>query len=199
MKHYMLLSGLLLVSRMMIAQTPQSIGRNSVRLGIDLTSLDAPDAVGPRYVGRLARHFGNDRFVIAAEAGYMRVTSATQPFNGVDPGSNRRERFTVDATAFVDLLPQLNHALRVGIGLSAWYRREDIYQGAAAIWGPASLQQAVTIDRLERNQLNTGVHFATEYEWLFTPRWGVDARFRLVNLEKAGFNSVLGAGVSHRF
>lgn len=79
MKHYVLLLSILLVSGRLCAQTPQAIGRNSVRLGVDFTSLDAPDAIGPRYVGRLARHFGKDRIVIAAEGGYMRVTSATQP------------------------------------------------------------------------------------------------------------------------
>lgn len=63
-------------------------------------------------MGRLARHFGNDRFLVAAEAGYM----ARSTFNEVDPGPDRRERFTTDVTAFFDLLPHPHQALRLGAG-----------------------------------------------------------------------------------
>lgn len=192
---FLLLSGLLLAGSLR-AQAP--VGRHSVRLGVDLTSLDAPDAVGSRYVGRLARHFGNDRIVVAAEAGYMYVTSSNHPFNGVDPGPNRRERFTADATVLFDLLRHPRHALRLGAGLSAWYRRDDTYRGATGLFTPAGLQ-GVAIDRQQRNGLNTGGHVATEYEWLFDPRWGADVRLRVASLGGAGISSMLGAGVSHRF
>lgn len=196
MNRSILLLGGLLLSGLLRAQVP--VGRNSVRLGVDLTSLDAPDAVGTRYVGRLARHFGNDRIVVAAEAGYLYVTSLNRPFNGVDPGPNRRERFTADATVLFDLLRHPRHALRLGAGLSAWYRRDDTYRGARALFTPTGLQ-GVAIDRQQRNGLNTGGHVATEYEWLFDPRWGADVRLRLANLGDADISSVLGVGISYRF
>lgn len=197
MNHYVLLLGGLLLVGSLRAQTPV-LGRNSIRLGVDLTSLDAPDAVGPRYVGRLARHFGNDRVVVAAEAGYLYVTSPTQPFNGVDPGPNRRERFTADATVLFDFLRHPRHALRLGVGLSAWYRRDDTYRGATLLSAPADPPN-VAIERSQRHGINTGVHVATEYEWLFTSRWGIDARLRMADLRGAGISSMLGAGVSYRF
>lgn len=194
-RYYLLLSGLLL-SGLLQAQTP--IGRHSVRLGVDLTSLDVPDAVGPRYVGRLTRHFSNDRIVVAAEVGYLYVTSSNQPFNDFDPGPNRRERFTAEATVLFDLLRHSRHALRLGTGLSAWYRRENMYRGARALSTSAGLQ-GVVIDRRQHHGLNTGWHVATEYEWLFDPRWGVDVRLRVANLSDAGISSMLGAGISYRF
>jgi hypothetical protein len=115
-RYILLLSGLLL-SGSLQAQVPAN--RNSIRLGIDLTSLDAPDDVGLRYVGRIARHFANDRIVVAAEGGYMQITSQNWLSNDVDPGPNKRERFTADATVLFDLLHSPRQALRLGGGLSA--------------------------------------------------------------------------------
>lgn len=196
MKNYFLLLIGLLLSEFMYAQAP--IARNSVRLGVDLTKLDAPDNIGPRYVGRLARHFHNDRVMVAAELGYMRVTSINQPFNDVVPEPNRRERFTADVSLFVDLMQSPRHALRVGVGLSGWYRRDDLYRGGAAQFSPGGLQ-SVAINRQQYHTLNTGGHVATEYEWLFDPRWSVDVRLRLANFNDTGMVFMLGTGISRRF
>lgn len=193
-RYWPLLAALLLASALR-AQVPTA--RHSVRLGVDLTSLDAPDAVSPRYVGCLGWHFANDRIVAAAEAGYLYVATLNWPFNGADPGANRRERFTTDATVLFDLLGHPRHALRLGVGLSAWYRRDDTYRGATALFSPTGLA-GVAIDRQKRHGLNTGGHLATEYEWRLGPRWGVDVRLRVVNLKDAGISSVLGAGVHYR-
>lgn len=192
MNRFILLCTALLLAGSLRAQS--QIGRNSVRLGVDLTSLDAPDAVGPRYVGRLARHFRQDRLLITAEAGYMRLAMANQPFNGIDPGVNRRTRLTADVTVLADLLPNPNHALRLGGGLSTWYRQDDIYMGATRVG-----LDNVAIDRRSRREVNTGWHLAAEYEWVFVPNWGIDARFRVANLSAAGISSMLGMGISHRF
>ncbi|MCY7357761.1 MAG: hypothetical protein LH609_09875 [Rudanella sp.] len=196
MNRYILLIGSLLLSGTLQAQSPY--GRSSVRLGADLTSLDAPDAVGTRYMGRLARHFKNDRIVVAAEAGYLYISTLTQLFNGIDPGPNRRERFTADATVFYDFLRHPRHALRLGVGVSAWYRRENTYRGARILSSPSSTG-GVAIDRQQLHGLNTGGHLATEYEWLFNSRWGLDVRLRVANLKGAGISSMLGGGISHRF
>ncbi|KAA9347788.1 hypothetical protein [Larkinella humicola] len=172
--------------------------RNSIRLGVDWTSLDAPDAVGPRYVARLARHFGHDRFLVAAEAGYLRKTTSNQLFNEVNPGPNQRERLTVDLTVFYDFLRHPRHALRLGTGWSAWYRGDDIYRGARAAFTPTGLQ-AVVIDRQKRHELNMGGHVALEYAWLFAPHWSVDMRVRLADLNRAGISSMLGGGLTFHF
>ncbi|GAB3010955.1 hypothetical protein [Spirosoma pulveris] len=196
MKHYLILFIGLLASAQLNAQA--LIGRNSVRLGVDLTKLDGPDDLGPRYVGRLAHHFRNDRVLVSAELGYMRITSINQPFNDVVPEPNRRERFTADVTLLADLMRHPRHALRLGVGFSAWYRRDDIYRGGAALFSPNGLQ-AVAINRQTSQTLNTGAHVATEYEWLFDPRWSADVRLRLANLNDTGMSFMLGTGISHRF
>ncbi len=192
MNRFLFLYTALLLAGSLRAQA--QMGRNSVRLGVDLTSLDAPDAVGPRYVGRFARHFRQDRLLFTAEAGYMRLATTNQPFNGVDPGDNRRTRLTADVTVLADLLPSASHALRLGGGLSAWYRRDDIYRGATRVG-----LDNVAIDRRSWRGVNTGWHLAAEYEWLFASDWGVDGRFRVASLGAAGISSMLGMGISHRF
>lgn len=192
MNRFILLLISLLLPNLLQAQIPPK--RYSARLGLDLTSLDAPDARAPRYVARLARHVRNDRFMIAAEAGYMRVVTANYPFNAIDPGPNRRERLTADATVLVDLLPHSRHALRLGGGLSVWYRRDDIYRGAATIG-----QDSFAISRRLQRGVTSGWHLATEYEWQFAERWSVDARLRVANLQEAGISSALGTGISYGF
>lgn len=182
----------LLLPNLLQAQIPPK--RYSARLGLDLTSLDAPDAVAPRYVARLARYLGNDRIIIAAEAGYMRVINGNQPFNAIDPGPNRRERLTADATLLVNILPRSRHALRVGGGVSFWYRRDDIYRGAAAIG-----KDSFAINRRLQHGVNSGWHLATEYEWRFDERWSTDVRFRFANLQDAGISSTLGIGINYHF
>ncbi len=196
MKQYFLLFMGLLVSGLLNAQVP--VGRNSVRFGVDLTTLDGPDDIGPRYVGRLARHFRNDRILIAAELGYMRVRSMNQSFNDIVPDPNRRERFTADASLLVNVMRHPRHALRLGVGLSAWYRRDDIYRGGSALFSPNGLQ-AVAINRQEYHSLNVGGHVATEYEWLFDPRWSADVRLRVTNFNDTGMSFMLGTGISRRF
>ncbi|WP_461139857.1 hypothetical protein [Spirosoma pomorum] len=192
MNRFIVLAIGLLFSGLLRAQSP--FHRYSARLGVDLTSLDAPDDVGPRYVARLARHLGQDRIIIAAEAGYMRVTTANQLFNTIDPGANQRERFTTELSVLVDALSSPRHALRVGGGLSAWYRRDDLYRGATTLG-----RDSYTIDRRIQRGLTTGWHLGVEYGWRFDEHWSVDGRLRLTSLQEAGVSSALGTGLSYHF
>jgi hypothetical protein len=192
MNRFLLLATSLLLSGLLRAQSP--LLRYSARLGVDLTSLDAPDDVGPRYVARLARHLHQDRIIIATEGGYMRATTANQLFNAIDPGPNRRERFTTELSVLVDALASPRHALRLGGGLSAWYRRDDLYRGASTL-GPDSY----AIDRRLKRGLTTGWHMAAEYAWRFNEGWSVDGRLRVSSLQEAGVSSALGTGISYHF
>ena len=192
MNRFILLTISLLFSGVLRAQSP--LHRYSARLGVDLTSLDAPDDVGPRYIARLARHLRQDRIIIAAEAGYMRVTTPNQLFNTIDPGPNRRERFTTELTVLVDALSSSHHALRLGGGLSAWYRRDDLYRGASTLG-----RDSYAIDRRLQRGLTTGWHLAAEYAWQFDARWSVDGRFRVSSLQATGVSSALGTGISYHF
>ena len=194
MNRFILFATCLLLSGLLRAQSP--LNRYSARLGVDLTTLDAPDDVGPRYVARLARHLHQNRVIIAAEAGYMRITTANQLFNTIDPGPNRRERFTTELSVLVDALSNPRHAFRLGGGLSAWYRRDDLYRGASTLG-----RDSYAIDRRIQHGLTTGWHLAAEYAWRFDERWSVDARLRVTSLQEAGVRSALGTGtgISYHF
>lgn len=192
MNRFVLLLTSSLVSGLLQAQIPPP--RYSARLGVDLTRLDAPDDVGPRYLARLASHLRQDRLIIAAEVGYMRMTTANQPFNAIDPGPNRRERFTAELTGLVDALPNPRHALRLGGGLSAWYRRDDLYRGATTIG-----RDSYAIDRRIQRGLLTGWHLAAEYAWQFDERWSLDGRLRVSSFQETGASLALGTGISYHF
>lgn len=192
MNHFSLLLICLLLPNAIQAQTVPY--RSSARLGVDIISLDAPDAVAPRYVARLARHFRNDRLVLAFEGGYARLVKSNQLFNTFDPGPNRRERLTADVTLLWDVLPDPRHTLRLGGGLSAWYRHDDLYRGAATIG-----QDSFVVNRQAQQRGATGGHLAAEYEWLFNTRWGLDARVRVVTLREAGTSAILGMGINYHY
>jgi hypothetical protein len=192
MIRFILLATSLLLSGLLRAQSP--LNRYSARLGVDLTTLDGPDDVAPRYVARLVRHLHQDRIIIAAEAGYMRLTTANQLFNTIDPGPNRRERYTTELSLLVDALSNPHHALRLGGGLSAWYRRDDLYRGASTLG-----RDSYAIDRRIQRGLTTGWHLAVEYAWRFDERWSVDGRLRVSSLQGTGVSSALGTGLSYHF
>ncbi|MBD2757767.1 hypothetical protein [Spirosoma validum] len=192
MNRFILLATGLVISGVLRGQSP--LKRYSARLGVDLTTLDAPDDINPRYIARLARHLRQDRIIIAAEAGYMHITTTNQLFNTIDPGPNRRERFTTELSVLVDALSSPHHALRLCGGLSAWYRRDDLYRGASTLGGGS-----YAIDRRLQRGLTTGWHLAAEYAWQFDERWSVDGRFRVSSLQEAGVSSALGTGISYHF
>lgn len=194
MKPYYVLLLSLLLANPLFAQKQIHTDRVSIRAGVDLTSLDAPDDVAPRYVGRLAYHFAQDRIVAAAELGYLKHSSPNLPFNDADPGPNHRQRLTADLTVFYDLIGHPRHALRIGAGLSGWGRSDDLFRGARMNDG-----RVIVVERQQTTALNFGSHLATEYEWLFTQYWAVDVRLRMANLRGAGISSSLGLGISCRF
>jgi hypothetical protein len=195
-RNILLISGLLLTLSA-TAQSPKSF-RNSIRLGANLTTVDMPDGRGTHLVARFARHLAKDRIVIALEGGILSGRSSNLPFNGFEIEPNRHHRLTSDLTAFLDLLPSKTHALRLGFGLSAWYRNDDVYRGATVLGG-LNNPLNVAIDRSQRSGINTGTHLAAEYEWLLDPHVGLDVRFRFSDLRKAGISSTVGAGLNFRF
>lgn len=183
---------ILLVSLSVHAQT-LAPSRNSFRIGLDAMSLDVPDDLGSRLVARYARHLGRDRIVIGAEAGYLYTSSQNSPFNGIDPGPDRRKRLTADLTVLFDFLPGPRHALRLGGGFSAWYRNDDVYRGAMVIDGGAA------IDRWQTSAINLGPHLTSEYELLILPQWSVGFRVAWANLNEAGISSIAGINTGYRF
>lgn len=174
--------------------------RNSVRIGVDYMSVDAPDALGFRSSLRLARNFVNDRFVLAATAGYFSKQYHKNVLNDFSINGDKRERFTADLTLLVNLLKNNRHALRVGVGPSTWFRRDKILVQSGFSASPtSSVIPAGFIQYDEIYSLNIGWHVTGEYAYLITPNLSVDGRFILANLQQAGISSLAGIGLGYHF
>ncbi len=96
--------------------------KNSVRIGVDYMSLDAPDDLGFRYLARYARHLTNDRVVLEGSLGYLNIQNRRLVANNFYFEGRPRQRVTADLTASFDFLRDTRQALRLGGGPSVWYR-----------------------------------------------------------------------------
>jgi hypothetical protein len=87
----------------------------------------------------------------------------------------------------VNLLKNNRHALRVGGGLSTWFRRDKILVQSGFSASPTS------------SVIPAGFIQYDEYEYLITPKLSVDGRFIFANLQQAGISSLAGIGLGYHF
>ncbi|QJD77389.1 hypothetical protein [Spirosoma rhododendri] len=170
--------------------------RNTGRVGVDFMSLDAPDDTGFRYWVRYDRHLAQDRIVLSGTLGYANVANRRQYtlstpviFDG-----RPRQRVTADLTLSYDFIRSYRHALRLGGGLSVWYRQDDVVRQISLVPG-----NAPAIDHVEINETNVGYHLTAEYEYALTTRVVAAGRFGLANLGEAGISSLVGISLGRRF
>ena len=109
--------------------------KNSIRVGIDYMSLDAPDDLGLRYGIRYARHFIDDRVVIEGGLGYLNIKNRRLVANNFYFEGRPRQRVTADLTALYDLLGNSRQAFRLGGDFQfgteemRFYEKLDPFQG----------------------------------------------------------------------
>lgn len=172
--------------------------RNSLRLGADYMSLDAPDAMGYRVVGRYARHFADDRLVLEGSLGYLKIPNREHTINGFYVEGRPRMRLTSDLTFSYDFLRSPRYALRLGMGPSAWYRQDD---SVRRFGFKTSSDGTIEINNLERervNEVNFGYNMAAEFEVAINYRLTAGLRFGIAYLDGMG-SSMLGLNVGYRF
>ncbi|WP_420150810.1 hypothetical protein [Spirosoma sp.] len=172
---------------------------NSIRIGIDYISLDAPDDLGIRYGLRYARHFANDRIVVAGSLGYLSIKNRRQVANNFYFEGRPRQRITADLTALYDILRSTRHAFRLGGGLSVWYRSDEILREARSVPGQNGQPAGIEIVSEKANETNVGFHLVAEYEYLIGSRTSLGAQVGMANLDKAGISSFAGINVGYRF
>ena len=173
--------------------------KNSIRVGIDYMSLDAPDDLGFRYVARYARHLANDRIVIEGSFGYLNIENRRLVFNNFYFIGRPRQRVTADITVSFDLLRHARHALRLGGGPSVWYRKDDGLREARSIVDQNGQITGVTILNEKIDETNFGYHLAAEYEYIVGSRTTLAGRIGMANLAGAGINSIVGINIGYRF
>ena len=198
MNKFCLTAGLcLLLHAFTVAQVANY--KNSIRIGVDYMSLDAPDDLGFRYGIRYARHFANDRIVLEGSLGYLNVETQRLVANYFYFTGRPRQRVTGDVTISFDFLRSDRHALRVGGGPSVWYRRDDDWREARSITDQNGQVTNILLRSEQTEETNIGYHVIAEYEYAITSRITLAGRFGVANLNIAGISSFAGVNVGYRF
>ncbi|GAB3789960.1 hypothetical protein GCM10028818_59350 [Spirosoma horti] len=173
--------------------------KNSIRVGIDYMSLDAPDDLGLRYGVRYARHLANDRVVIEGSLGYLNIRNRRLIANNIYFVGRPRQRITTDLTALYDLLSSNRQAFRLGGGLSVWYRKDEILREARTVPGQNGQPDGIEVFSEKTNETNVGFHLVAEYEYTVSARTSLAARVGMANLDKAGISSFVGINIGYWF
>ncbi|RAJ89876.1 hypothetical protein LX87_05645 [Larkinella arboricola] len=172
--------------------------KSSIRAGLDLMTLDAPDAKDVRYQVRYTKHLFKDRLLIGASIGYFQQNSRKNLYQDIYIDGNKRRRITTDLTLLVDLLPSAKYALRLGGGLSSWYRKDNLWVGSSFSIRPGEPGIFdLKTDREGIREWNIGPHFALEYEQAIANRFAISGRVGWADLQRASISYQVGVGISY--
>lgn len=198
MKSFCLLVSLFLAG-FSLAHAQVTHYRNSLRIGADYMSLDAPDDLGYRYMARYGRHFGKDRLVLEGSLGYLSTPNRHLLAQQVYLTGLPRKRITADLTIAFDLLGSSHHALRLGGGPSLWYRSDDALRSASYIVHQDGSLTDISVVRSKINEVNLGYHLIGEYEYALDNNVTLGARVGIASFTKAGMSSLAGINIGYRF
>jgi len=198
MKSFCLLVSLFLASSF-FANAQGLHNRNSLRIGADYLSLDAPDDLGYRYMARYGRHVGRDRLVLEGSLGYFSTPNRHLLAQQVYLTGLPRKRITADLTIAFDLLPSSHHALRLGGGPSIWYRSDDALRSASYVVHQDGSVTDISVVRRKINEVNPGYHLMGEYEYALMDNVTLGARIGIASFTKAGISSMAGINIGYRF
>ena len=198
MNRFFLVMGLC-VMNLSFSKAQVATYKNSVRVGVDYMSLDAPDDLGFRYAARYARHLMKDRIVLAGSIGYLNIQNRRLIFDNFYVEGRPRQRITADLTASFDFLKSTHHALRLGGGPSIWYRRDDVLREARSVIGQNGRPEGITVVNEKINETNVGYHLAAEYEYVIGTRTTLGVRVSMANLNRAGISSMAGLNLGYQF
>jgi hypothetical protein len=197
MKKYLLLVCLSTLAVSTFGQTPYP--RYTIQKTFNLMTLDAPDARGLHQSLRVDRHLVNDRLVIAASIGYLKVLNRFKISDNVTLEGRPRLRLTTDLTLLVDLLKSQRFGLRLGGGPSVWARRDDVINQLSVGRTTEGDLVDVVAQRTRTSAVNFGYHFTGEFEAVIFPRVFLSAHVALANLKEAGYSSIAGVGIGYQF
>ncbi|WP_461087451.1 hypothetical protein [Spirosoma gilvum] len=157
---------------------------NSFRVGMDLMTLGGIDAVGLHYQARYARHLASDRFLIALSVGHFQKNRRQTIASDLYIDSDQTRRLTTDLSVLFDLLPASRSALRVGGGLSYWYRSDKLVTRSSYSWSSNRGLYDLQTDWSDQKEWNLGYHLVAEYEKRLTPQLALSGRISWANFTR---------------
>lgn len=175
--------------------------RHSVGIGVERVGLDAPDGSGNRYLARYTRHLRQDRLALQGAVGYISALNRRYLGDNYFFDGRRRERFTTDVTLSFDFLKSPRQALRLGIGPSAWYRREDRLESVRYSFTSTGEVTNLRPNWQAERELNWGYNLLLEYEYALTRHVVMSGNVKLVSTSApaGGFNAIYGLGAGYRW
>lgn len=191
----------LLASRLQAQNPDYPAYRHSLGIGFERVGLDAPDAIGNRYLVRYARHFRQDRIALINGFGYVNALNRRYlpGVNDYYVTGQPRERLTADVTLAFDFIKQPRHAFRVGVGPSVWYRKDELVQTLRWTQNSNGTVSNVQVEwQPLLKELNYGYNVLVEYEYALTPQLTVSPTLKFASLERAGQSAIYGVGVGYR-
>lgn len=190
---------LLLLSNSSNAQIAALKSANSLRLGVEYTKLDKPDASALHYRLYYTRRLARDRIALSVSLGYMNVKNNRLLANDFRFEGQPRQRVTTDLTISFDLLSSTRNSLRIGLGPSLWYRKDDTFLQANYKLLPNGQLTDLVIKHDQIDELNFGYHFMIDYEYLITREISLGTRIGVYSLNEAGLSPSVGLTVGYGF
>lgn len=177
--------------------------KNSISLDANAVTLGNVTETGSGYGFTYARHLAKDRVSIGGRLGYIKARGEDVTVNGFSSYARRSERFTADLTVAYNFLKSPRHALRLGVGPSAWLRKDDILRGFTFVKEEIDSPKIDRVDfaREDVQEVNFGGHLMGEYEFSVTQSLVLGVRGDLVqfNRNKTALNRMAGFKVGYRF
>lgn len=134
--------------------------------------------------------------------GYVNAPGHIGRFREFRSDGHKSERFTADFSLYYEILRSDHHALRFGVGPSAWLRKDDVFQGMTIVKESAESEVVTRVDFLRRDVegTNFGGHMTIDYEYALSPvfSFGVRGSFAQFNKKKTDFNSMVVVSLTYR-
>ena len=182
-------------------QAQSTSSPNRLSAGVDYVSLASVPDPGLGYRVGYAKNLAAGRFMVGGNLGYISAPGVVGSYGEYRSEGRKSERFTADLTLSYDLLNQERQALRLGVGPSVWYRKDDEFRGYDVIIESIELGtvKGVNFERKQVNEPNFGFHLTGEYEYLVTQRIALAGRAGFTHFFKTGFNPMAGVSLGYRF
>ncbi|CCH00201.1 hypothetical protein FAES_2192 [Fibrella aestuarina BUZ 2] len=198
MKHLCLLICCLLVVVTGYAQGPYLRAKNVIQLGPDYLGIDPANGLKYRYAFEYRRYVARDRVSIGATVGFMSSQRQTVLVPDlVSVGANSRRRATIDLTTSYNLLQAIHHTLRLGVGPSIWYLRDDLFDKVDPYPIPGGTEPLVK--RRHSEGWNIGAHGLIEYTYALSLDTQVSLHTGAAYVGPSGLAPLFGLRAGYRF
>ena len=196
--HCYLFLGCLLLAVGATAQVPYLRSKNAVQLGPDYIGIDPDNGLKYRYAFEYRRYVARDRVSLGATVGFLHSQRATVLVPDlVSVGANTRRRVTVDLTATYNMLRSVHHNLRLGLGPSLWYHRDDLFAKVDPY--PIPTGEDPTVTRRQTEGLNVGTHALLEYAYALALDTQVSLHTGVAIVGPSGVAPFFGLRAGYRF